>query len=312
MILFLLFTPSLLVARAQDSFVDARFVRKEEPYRGSILIYHIVRHRPYSGSLTQWLKGRAEAYEKKHKGLYFEIEGMDENAYRERLEHGRRPDAYSFFSGSVYEDRIKAIPYLDCDLKEGLFQTERCVPYCFSGYLKLMKTPDGASDTVYCVNDILAARTGLVSADAPEDKADVLYLDFRRAGDLVRYKEGYALASYQPIDHFTDAVCWMGIDRDTDDEKAKAINAFIAFLLEPESQETLSALGLMSVRRDVRDISPDPGLKQVYKTYETVRTVDPFRWYSEYDALLEDAGKAEAGDADALARFTNRLNECCR
>lgn len=310
MICFLVFSPKALIKGAQTSYVDQRFVRDPDRNTGSILLYHIVRQRPYAGSLTQWLKTRAAAYEKKHKGVYIEIEGMDEQHFEERMSNGRRPDAYSFFSGTMYPDRLKTIDDLLFPYREGLFQTDRCVPYCYSGYAKLIKTPDGPQESVYFANDILAARTESGSRTEAEDRADVLYLDLRRAGDLIRYKEGFTLASPEPIDSFTDAVCWLGIDREADDAKSAIILDFLAFLLEPDSQQTLNALGLFSVRSDVRNTPPEPALKRVFRVYQSIETVDPFRWYAMYDSLLEDAQKAVNGDADARERFTIRLREC--
>ncbi len=312
MIVFLVLSPKTLVGKAQESYVDARFARDSDRYTGSILLYHVVRHRPYSGSMTQWLKTKASAYEKKHKGTYIEIEGMDEAHFYERLESGRRPDAYSFFSGTLYRDRLKQIEDLHVSYRSGLFQTDRCIPYCYTGYCKLYKTPDGSGDRTYYANDVLAARTDAVSENASEDKADVLYLDLRRAGDLIRYKDGFTLGSIEPIDNFTDAVCWMGIDRDTDDAKTAVILDFIAFLTEPDAQQSLNALGLLSVRSDVKNTPPEPALKRVFRIYDTVQTVDPFAWNTNYDALSEDAALAAIGDADARDRFTNRLHECLR
>ena len=157
MVCFLALSPNMLVRKAQESFVDARFVRDTDRYVGSILLYHVTRQRPYAGSLTQWLKTRAAAYEKKHKGTYIEIEGMDESHFFERMDSGRRPDAYSFFSGTLYADRLAEIPDLGYSYRDGLFQTDRCIPYCYSGYCKLLKTPDESNDRSYYVNDILAA-----------------------------------------------------------------------------------------------------------------------------------------------------------
>ncbi len=312
MICFLLFSPKDLIEGAQASFVDARFVRPTDRYTGSIVLYHIVRHRPYTGSLTQWLRTRAEAYEKKHKGTYIEIEGMDEQHFWERMENGRRPDAYSFFSGTLYADRLTTVPDLGFTYRDGLFQTERCLPYCYTGYCRLDKTPGAAHEEAYYANDILAARTDAKMRSSSEEDADTLYLDLRRAGDLIRYRDGFTLAGIEPIDSFTDAVCWLGIDRETDREKSEVILDFAAFLLSPESQQTLNALGLLSVRADIRNAPPDPVLKRVFRQYESVATVDPFRWYAEYDALCEDAALSLAGDPDAHTRFTNRLRECCR
>lgn len=312
MICFLLFTPAKLVQGAQKSYVDPRFERDPDRYTGSIVLYHIVRHRPYAGSLTQWLKRRAEAYEKKHKGTYIEIEGMDEKTFAERIESGRRPDAYSFFSGSLYADRLQSIPDLSIPLREGLFLADRCVPYCFSGYCKLLKHPEGAGEKTYYADEILAARLDAGENMASEEKADVLFLDLRRAGDLIRYKDGFGLSTIEPIDSFTDAVCWIGVDRETDAAKTAVILDFTAFLLTQESQQTLDALGLFSVRSDVRQTPPDPILKPIYKAYQKIETVDPFLWQQNYDALCDDAARSRKGDAEAHTRFTNRLRECCR
>ena len=132
LVVFLLFTPAALKNAAQKSFTDARFVRKGKGYQGTIVLYHIVRQRPYTGSLTKWLNDRAEAYEKKHRGTHIAVEGMDDTAFLERLEYGRTADAYSFFSGSVWEELLQPLEDAGTPYREGLFQTERCVPYAYS------------------------------------------------------------------------------------------------------------------------------------------------------------------------------------
>lgn len=309
LVVFLLFSPNLLLRKAQEEFVDQRFVRDTDRYRGTIVLYHIVRERPYAGSLTSWLQKRAEAYEKKHKGTYFAIEGMEEAAFYERLEYGRRADAYSFFSGSLYKDLLQTFTAEPVPLREGLFCTDRCVPYCYSGSCMLKKHSSGSGGGQFYANDILAARLGAGEDETTEEKAEILYTDLRRAGDLIRYREGFGTAEFFPIDSFTESVCWLGIDRDTDPQKTEAIVSFFDWLLNEPSQETLSNLGLFSVRADVRSEPPDALLKSVFQTYETVKTVDPFRWYAEYDTLREDAILARTGDVDAKRRFRNRLQE---
>ncbi len=312
MVCFILFSPSFLVRESQKSFVDARFIRKTGGYKGSIVLYHIVRHRPYSGSLTQWLNNRAEEYEKTHKGVYFAVEGMDEEHFYERVEHGRKPDAYSFFSGSIYPDLLKEIPDLQFSFRQGLFQTDRCIPYAYSGYCRLIREPDAAGEKVYCPDDLLAARMNIGYSSAAEDHADILYLDLRRAGDLIRYHNGFSLSEIEPIDHFTDAVCWMGIDRSASDEKTQVLMDFMDYLLSPESQQKLNAIGMLSAVSSVKNTPSSSMLKSVFKTYESVQTVDPFLWQREYDILCKDAKLARTGDAEACLRFRNRLSECFR
>ena len=266
LILFLLFSPKYLLSGAKEQFVDTRFVRDQNLYRGTITLYHITRHRPYQGSLTNWLQKRADEYEKKHRGSSIVVEGMSEETFYERIEHGRRADAYSFFSGSVYADLLKTIDGVEnLPLREGLFQTDRCIPYCYSGYVKLTRNTATASDKTYYFNDILAAYLNGGENDAEELKADTLYLDLRRAGDLMRYKEGFQTAELKAIDSFTDAVCWIGIDRDTDDEKTEVLLSFVRSLLSESSQQKLNALGMFSVRNDVRNTAPESILKPVFQ-----------------------------------------------
>ena len=312
LICFLLFTPQQLVSGAQESFVDARFVRKVRSFQGTIVIYHVVRQKPYAGSLTQWLKNRAEEYEKKHKGVYIEIEGMDEATFFERLENGRTADAYSFFSGTLYRDRLADIPNLKFAYREGLFQTDKAVPYCYTGYCRLLKNPDSAGDKTYYVNDLLAAMQNGGENDTSEEKADILYLDLRRAGDLIRYKDGFSLAAIEPIDNFTDAVCWLGVDRETDEKRREVLLDFTAYLLSEDAQQTLNALGLFAASDAVKNVPPESALKALFRTYETVRTVDPFLWQAAYDSLLSDAALSRKGDTEAHNRFTNRLHELYR
>lgn len=311
MILFLLFTPKLLIFGAQQSYVDARFVRDTSGYRGTITLYHIVRHKPYIGSLSTWLQKRADEYEKKHRGSHILVEGMDEASFYERLEHGRRADAYSFFSGSLYRDLLQPIEPQQIAYKDGLFETEYCMPYCYSGYVMLDKDPNREGTTEYYVSNVLAAHLD-GGEGTSEEKADTLYLDLRRAGDLIRYKDGFASGSISPIDSFTDAVCWIGVDRDTEPEKAAVLQSFFQWILTEEVQQKLNPYGLLSVRSDVRDEAPEAVLKPVFKTLASVQTVDPFLWYAEYDTLKEDAALARTGDANAKDRFQKRLRELIR
>ena len=312
LVVFLAFTPARLVSGARASFVDTRFVRSTERYNGTIVLYHVVRERPYVGSLSNWLAMRAEAYEKKHKGTYFLVEAMDEAEFMERIERGRPADAYSFFSGSLWEDRLAELPDFRIPFRQGIFQTGKAIPYAYSGFVRLVKSSDRSGENVYTNHPVLAARAGAVQTVQSEEKAETLYLDLRRAGDLIRYRDAFSSAKMFPVDNVTEAVCWLGIDRNAEEKKKEVILDFMQYLLEPDVQPLLNALGMMSVRRDVRNEPPDASLKAVFRTYETVVTFDPFRWQLEYDSLYEDAVLALKGDSDAGTRFTIRLQELYR
>ena len=309
LVLFLLFTPAHLASRAKDSFRDARFERKPDLYRGTIVLYHIVRERPYTGSLTAWLTARAEKFEKQHKGTYILIEGMDERTFLERIGQGRIPDAYSFFSGSLWKDRLCELPDFGIPFRDGLTQNTVSIPYAFTGFAKITKQDGSSSRRVYANCPVTAARIGLHDLTADEEKADVLYVDLRRAGDLIRYHKGFENALIDPVDNITEAVCWLGVDRGCEPQKYDAIVAFFHDLLLNEAQIKLNELGMLSVRNDIRDVPPDPILNNVFTEYCSVQTFDPFRWQREYDSVLEDAILSLKGDSEAMSRFTIRLQD---
>lgn len=78
-------------------------------------------------------------------------------------------------------------------------------------------------------------------------------------------------------------------------------------MLEEESQRALFSLGVFSVRADSEGKYADRLLETLDKEYKLVTTPDPFWYYANREALLQDAVLAGAGDAQARERFFQRL-----
>ena len=294
----LLAPPFLMRMARRDFFAD--IYRIEAPKTvGTVTIYHIVSARTYAGSLTTWLQLQAERYEKKHKGVRFVIEGMTEPYYLERVEYGRLPDAYSFFSGALTEDALQPIGMTVDGLREGIQNTDYAVPYCFSGYAALTasqeKVPMPEANPLAAR---MAARNGI--------ETQGVVCDLRAIGDRLRdtsYGGSYAVSA---VGNFTDQVCWLGIARDTSAEKAEALRGFFAFLCTESRQRTLGQLGAFPATNvEAEGLSPE--LKPIAEAYRTVQTVDPFAYAGARDAVAADAAAADAGDAEADARLQARM-----
>lgn len=300
----ILFSVALLAASVFGTRPLCRALMREETektvprpaYTGSATLYHIVSARTFSGSVTRWLETQAAAYEKKHRGTFIRIEGMNEQTFWERIEYGRVPDGYSFFGGTLDRDRLQPVGLSPEGLREGLPQTEYAVPYCYTGYAALSsdqpKAPLPESDPI--------ARK-MAKEPVPDGAA---FVDLRTAGDALaseQYGPSYAIA---PIGNYTDAVCWLGIDRNTPADKAEALRGFFAFLCSLDRQRQLVSLGAFPVLSEAEDAPAFPALGPFYEAYRTVLTPDPFLLHAERAALTEDVA---ASDERADARFRERM-----
>ena len=297
LLLTAVFGPNYLVPLAQRDFFAEQYRRDPPKFSGTIVLYHIVTQRTYSGSVTDWLQAQADAYEKKHRGVHILVEGMTEPYFLQRLEYDRLPDGYSFFSGALSEDRLQPIGLTTDGLRSGLFDTAFAVPYLYSGYALLTagqpKIPIPQTEPIAQLTS--EART-----------EDCVAVALRTLGDRLRDEQYGAAYVTKPIGTFTDAVCWLGIAHDTPEEKAEALRGFYAYLREEKQQQKLFALNAFSVLDSVRDSVAQP-LETIAQVYRSVCTPDPFLWEEQHTALLADATEAMNGSEEARRRFAERL-----
>lgn len=286
-LLFLLYAaPRVGEGTGESFYVKTRQIPEPE-YVGTITLYHVVTYRTYQGSVTAFLQERAEVFNKRHFGVRIVVEGMGEEDFRERLSYGRRADMYSFFSGALQKELLQgAVFQPGADLRPGLAVTPCAAPWCFSGYVQT----DGG-------------ETQPVAALANQVRGTVM--DLRAWGDVQR--NGEMGMSAAPAGAFTDQVCYLGVDRAADEQKARWCLAFYEYLLSEPTQRMLSALGAFSVRADVPCPYGNALLLDLDRAYKEVITPEPFLYYTHKTQLLSDAQGALAGDESAKNNFFQRL-----
>ena len=72
---------------------------EEEEFSGVISVWHVVGFKPYMGSVGAWLKKIADRAERRHFGVYFEVESISEAEAEAKLQNGEFPDVISFPAG---------------------------------------------------------------------------------------------------------------------------------------------------------------------------------------------------------------------
>ena len=315
---YLLLLPWWLPAGKQTDFFTALWQPKKTIKLESITLYHIASHRTYQGSVTEFLKEQAQAFEKRHRGVHIEVEGMGYAAFLERVEHGRAPDAYSFFGGDLYREQLGAYDLTIPELRSGLYADACAVPYLFSGYVlcrngasasaslaELTGACDLASDSLnaarLCFDHVLPQEQFL------SGECHSAVLDLRAAGDLLRDGALTQLTA-EPLDAFTDLVCYLGLARDVDPEKIQWLEAFFLFMLSEEVQQELTCLGAFSALGACRQAFSSRMLDAVNAAYSEPVTPNPFLWQANREQLLADAALAVCGDAYAKTRFFDRFS----
>ena len=86
-IAFMVLSPGYIVAHRRNLTQQYR-QQSTESYQGIISLWHIVGFKSYQGSMGAWLEKAAATLEKKHKGVYFEVESMTFSDYEARRERG--------------------------------------------------------------------------------------------------------------------------------------------------------------------------------------------------------------------------------
>lgn len=89
------------------------FVREiETPVKqrtGIINVWHVVKYKPYSGSVSTIMADAARKLEKKEYGVFYSVEGMTEEEYTRRIERGEKPDVVSFPAGLIDADGLSEL-----------------------------------------------------------------------------------------------------------------------------------------------------------------------------------------------------------
>ena len=251
-LLLLVFLPKITVELMdRPGYIDF-FKPKQEPFGGVITCWHVVGFRPYLGSLGTWLKKYASKLEKKHYGVYLNVEVIELSEAEARLAEGRMPDLISFPAGLLPASALTALDGdFAVDTEPGMAAGSlRAVPYAASCRLILYdpakKTPEelaGSPETA-AANTFDAFKKG---------KADCCITDVRGAGDVFRLLSAGKADYFDvlPFEERTDLVQFIGISADIRAEKLSYCCEFIALITAEQAQKELTELGLLPMNTAV-------------------------------------------------------------
>lgn len=231
------------------------FIQKAEPNVGIIKVWHIVKFKPFTGSLGTWLAKRADEYSGQFINLYFDVVSMTPDEAENELKRGESPDIISFARGMVSEELIKCIDGDECSL-----------PYCASGYL-LLYDPSALTDKT--VKELIE-KAG-TEQDFKAGKAASCVCDIRAAGDLYRAQLAGKCPYFEaePIKNAqNDLVQYVGLSSAIPEEKLKYAEGFMEFITGDSAQSKLSQIGLLPISRTAEAEYDIEWLGKLYDSFD--------------------------------------------
>ena len=236
-----------------------------EEFSGVINVWHVVGFKPYMGSVGAWLKKIADRAERRHFGVYFEVESISEAEAEAKLQNGEFPDVISFPAGFLNGRELRimngteifgidgtAVDFgdgygagelpagFDCGM-DG--RTLRALPFAAGCKLALFYP-----ERVTAAEMTEAGKFERSSVDEfKKGKGDFCIGDARAAGDMERLAAANKAKYFEvlPFCNETDEVQFVGISAKTEREKMGCISEFIADMLSAARQSELCTLGLM-------------------------------------------------------------------
>ncbi len=334
---FMALSPGYIAAHRQSLTQQYRR-QSAEGYQGIISLWHIAGFKPYRGSVGAWLERSAAALEKKHRGVYFEVESMTLPDYEARRERGERADLYSFPLGWEYIEELEPIDMAAPEMRGNMADSCRYrgsaygIPYAASGYvlavnsrimqekgldadmLRDMIRSGGAKasgdEVIAC---IYGAKGELMDAeDFSKEKSWAAFIDARAAGDMERKLQsgkGFPLEALF-CTNYTDLVQYLGMGIGAEEEKRGYILEFMQYALSEEKQQSLTELGLIPATAAEKQLESEaPAVRAIYEVGGDIAVPQCFLYAAYEDQLRQSAGKALCGDESAKKDLDLRLTE---
>lgn len=336
-IAFMALSPGYIAAHRQNLTQQHR-QQSDESYQGIISLWHIVGFKPYQGSVGAWLEKAAAALEKKHKGVYFEVQSMTLADYEARRERGEKADMYSFPLGWEYIEELQpvdlAMPAMrgnladSCRYNGGLYG----IPYAASGYVlavnsRIMQEKGLDTDMLRGMirsgearasgDEIIACIYGAKGElgdeeDFSGEKSWAAFIDARAAGDMerkVQAGKGFPFEAL-PCTNYTNLVQYLGIGGGAEEEKRGYILEFMQYALSEDKQRSLMELGLIpAIAAEEQPESETPAVGAIYENSGQLTAPQCFLYAAYEDQLCGSAKKALSGDENAKKDLDLRLME---
>ena len=265
--------------------------KSEEPFRGIIKVWHIAGFKPYSGSIANRIKAAAAKVEKKHFGVYFDVEAITPQEAKKRMALGERPDLFSFPFGMLPGNELSTLRgEYEVDTSSGMdMSVLKAVPYAVSCKTVLYYPSEtNASEVLekYGVADKNTAGNAgqdisYIGGSAQNDfsgntensfeafrkgKADFCTADARETGNLTRALAAGKAEYFEilPVFTRTEFIQYFGIAAGCEEMKKQYIEELIHYLLNEKTQSSLCTLGLLPLNEKADIHFEQPFLTQAY------------------------------------------------
>ena len=337
---FMVFSPKYIMSSRTPLTLQQNKENKEE-YQGIITVWHIVGFKPYRGSLGNWVSNTAKQLEKKHSGVYLEVDSITMEEYESRIARGERPDVYSYPLGSVYAEQLCELnidfPAMRGNLA-GIGQYDGRmygVPYGASGYLivhnqQLMQERGADTESISLLLSTGEANTagdpvqaciwGINGEVRPvedflQKKAVSAFMDARAAGDLfykVQNGKGFPFETVS-CSNYSELVQLIGINVETESAKLSYIYEFMDMCLSADNQQKLMDIGIMPAIAEIeREKVDDEAIEQLFNQLENIAAPNSFLYQTYREQLQISAIEAMRGSEAAKKDLDLRLTELVR
>ena len=162
LILTVIILPQKLYSRLnEDELLNEMYRRREAYYYGVINLWQVDSFEGGTGSRTNWLKSIVGGFEKKHNGVYVNVESVTPEIAQSLISSGqKKPDIISFGVGTGISEKdltpVKAdLTALHKSLQEVTFLS--AVPWCMGAYVM---TGDGEKDVWGTDGKIVSNKKG--------------------------------------------------------------------------------------------------------------------------------------------------------
>lgn len=340
MALFMVHSPKYLMS-SRKLLTLQRDEENTEQYQGIIEVWHIVGFKPYRDSLGSWVSNTAKQLEKRHSGVYLEVDSITMEEYEARIARGEQPDVFSFPLGSVYAEQLGELNTNFPALRGNLAATGQYdgrlygIPYAASGYLivhnqRLMQERGADAESISkflkkgeansAGDPVQACIWGIIGEVRSEEeflqeKAVSAFLDARAAGDLfkkVQNGKGFPFET-ACCSNYSDQVQLVGVNVNIETAKLPYIYELIDLCLSRENQQKLMDIGIMPAIAEItREKSDDEAIDQLFDELEDIAAPNTFLYKTYREQLQISAIEAMLGSESAKKDLDLRLIELVR
>ena len=217
-------------------------------FHGTVTVWHVVKVRPFTGSIGSWLSTIARKIERSRSSVYFDVVSMTEAEAERRIANGELPDVISFPSGFIQPYMLCPIDLtFDFDVSSGTVDNVLyAVPYAASARFILYRC--SGDDIESISSEKLEELTSSTEA-FKSGKADACIADARLTADMIKSIEAGKTESFDvmPFEKAATLVQFLGITQRAKQEKLPLIENFIDLVTSSQNAASLSRLGILAI-----------------------------------------------------------------